>query len=176
MNHAEMVNLIRLGVAGASDVWADMGAGTGNFTRALCDLLPSTAEIYAVDRDARALAHLRQLWSFSATLHTLHRDFTRSLDLPPLDGILMVNALHFVPQPRSTLTHLMQYLRPGGRFVLVEYDLKKSLSYVPYPISCEAFPNLIRDAGLQDAAVVGERRSPSTGITLYAGVAFKSPE
>ncbi len=176
MNQAEMVNLIRQGVAGASGIWADVGAGTGNFTRALCDLLPSTAEIYAVDRDARALAQLRQSWSLSATLHTINEDFTRTLDLPPLNGILMANALHFTPQPQATLKHLSRHLRPGGRFVLVEYDLRKSLSFVPYPVPCEAFLNLMRDVGLQNAAVVGDRRSPSTGVTMYAGVAFKPPE
>ena len=44
-----------------SAVWADFGAGDGTFTRALLELLGSGARVYAVDRDATALAAI-DLW------------------------------------------------------------------------------------------------------------------
>ena len=51
MDRAEMIELIRGGVPGAGGVWADLGAGTGNFTWALRELLGTHGLIYSVDRD-----------------------------------------------------------------------------------------------------------------------------
>lgn len=51
-----MVTLIRGGVPEPGGVWADLGAGTGNFTWALAELLGPAGAIYALDRDARAIA------------------------------------------------------------------------------------------------------------------------
>lgn len=55
MNQADLVELIRDGVAGAGTRWADLGAGEGAFTIALAELLGPSAHITAVDRDGRAL-------------------------------------------------------------------------------------------------------------------------
>ncbi len=53
MDQGEMVALIRAGVPPAGGVWADLGAGTGNFTLALAEILGPTATIYALARDDR---------------------------------------------------------------------------------------------------------------------------
>jgi ubiquinone/menaquinone biosynthesis C-methylase UbiE len=47
-----MVALIRGGVAEPGGIWADLGAGTGNFTWALAELLGLSATVHAIDRDA----------------------------------------------------------------------------------------------------------------------------
>ncbi|HLV37010.1 MAG TPA: hypothetical protein VKY59_17935, partial [Spirillospora sp.] len=59
MNHAEMVALIRAGVESSRGLWADFGAGAGNFTRALRELVGPEAVIYAIDRDRHALRSQR---------------------------------------------------------------------------------------------------------------------
>ncbi|MGI8856502.1 MAG: methyltransferase domain-containing protein, partial [Thermomicrobiales bacterium] len=107
MNHHDHVRLIRDGVSrGDSDdaqsgapVWADIGSGGGAFTLALADLLGDGATIHSVDRDVRALREQERALhaAFPSVSVVLHAgDFTRPLDLPPLDGIVMANALHFV--------------------------------------------------------------------------------
>jgi ubiquinone/menaquinone biosynthesis C-methylase UbiE len=50
MDHREMMALIRPAVPGEGGSWADLGAGAGNFTRALGNLLGPKGTIYAVDR------------------------------------------------------------------------------------------------------------------------------
>ena len=84
MELEEMINLIRPGVEQGREVWADLGAGTGNFSRALAVLLGPTATIYAVDRSPSVLARLqagahpqRRLFRSSATSHD--RSISRSL-------------------------------------------------------------------------------------------------
>ena len=175
MELEEMINLIRLGVDQDGGVWADLGAGTGNFTRALTALLGPAATVYAVDRSPSALVGLRAAVAPAATLIPVVGDFTRPLDLPMLDGILMANALHFVHDQRPVLRHLVRYLRPGGRFLVVEYAVRDALRWVPYPVSFEHFQVLAAGAELAPPILVGRRRSPSTGIEMYAAVAMRSP-
>jgi ubiquinone/menaquinone biosynthesis C-methylase UbiE len=169
-----MVALIRAGVPGTGGVWVDLGAGTGNFTWALRQLLGSQATIYAVDRDARAIAHQRALLAEGepgAAIHPIQADFTRPLALSPLDGVLMANALHFVRDQVAMLARAAGYLRPGGRFLLIEYDLAHPRPWVPFPVAFERFSSLAADAGLAAPALVGTRRSPSSGVVMYAAAA-----
>ena len=91
MNHDDHVRLIAGAFARPGGIWADFGAGTGAFTLALRDVAGPEVEIIAIDRDAGDLRELRRAMerAFPGTLlHTNAADFTRPLDLPPLDGIL----------------------------------------------------------------------------------------
>ncbi len=168
MTHEEMVALIRGGVDAPGGTWADFGAGTGNFTRALRDLLGPQATIYAVDRDASALGMQRGVIPIQG-------DFTRRLELPPLDGILMANALHWVQNQARVLDLLAGYLQPGGCLLLVEYDARWPRPYIPFPVPYTRFESLAREAGLLDVRQVGERASPSSGVGMFAGAARRTP-
>jgi ubiquinone/menaquinone biosynthesis C-methylase UbiE len=174
MDRAEMVALIRGGVPMPGGTWADLGAGTGNFTWALRELLGPLGTIYAVDRDGKAIARQRAALAQAtpgAAIHPIQADFTRPIELPSLDGALMANALHFVCDQAAALAHVAGYLRPGGRLLLVEYDLAVPVPCVPFPVPPDRFRALARQAGFADSAHIGIRRSPSTGITMYAAVA-----
>lgn len=173
MEHHEIVALIREGVPQSGGIWADLGAGWGNFTRALRELIGDTGTIYAIDQDASAFTRLRQQHGTQGTLHTLTADFTQPLDLPPLDGILMANALHFVRDQPKALQQIVGYLRPGGRLLLVEYDMAVPRPWVPHPVSQSRFQTLMTAAGLSEARIIATRVSPSGGGTMYAGVGLK---
>jgi precorrin-6B methylase 2 len=106
MNHADHVNLLRQGVPAAGGVWADLGAGSGAFTLALAELVGPEAVIYALDRERGALRQLAgamQARFPNVTLHTVAADFTQPLALPPLDGVVMANSLHFVRRKEPVL-------------------------------------------------------------------------
>src|ERR1700704_757794 len=75
--------------------WADLGCGSGLFTKALSTLLQTGSKVAAVDKDASALKKVIVVHGIS--LEKLHADFINNdLPLQNLDGILMANALHFV--------------------------------------------------------------------------------
>jgi hypothetical protein len=76
------------------------------------------------------------------TLHTRQADFTHPLDLPPLDGIIMANALHFVRDKRPLLQQLRGYLKANGRFLLVEYDTDHGNHWVPHPLAYPTWEKL----------------------------------
>src|SRR3712207_757173 len=114
VDHAEMVALIRNGVPAGGGTWADLGAGSGNFTRALAELLGPGSTIFAVDRNAWLITQLSAALArvpSQTTIVAKLGDFTGPLELPPLDGILMANALHFVRDQAGTLERVAANLR-----------------------------------------------------------------
>ena len=172
MNTSEAVALIAEAVPRSARAWADIGAGDGTFTRALVRILGADARVFAVDRDARALASLRRWASRErANVVLVEADFTQPLQLPePLDGLLVANALHFVRDADVVLGQLVQLLRPIGRVVIVEYDRRAASRWVPYPISSSRLPELAAAAGLSGTIVTATRPS-AYGGTLYVAAA-----
>jgi SAM-dependent methyltransferase len=174
----DAIDLLRDAVGRDHGVWADLGAGTGTFTRALVETLGAGSTVYAVDDDPSAVRALRDFSETSAgRVVAVRADFTRPFDLPglgdgPLDGILLANALHFVRDAGGALAGLVERLRVGGRVVVVEYDRRAPSRWVPYPIPMSQWPALALSAGLTGAAVTGTRPSAYQGI-LYAGSATK---
>jgi predicted RNA methylase len=79
----DAIELLRDAVGSSRGVWADLGAGTGTFTRALAALLGPGSTIYAVDDDATAVRALRALPSMPTTrVIAVKGDFTQPLVLP----------------------------------------------------------------------------------------------
>ena len=157
MNHSDHVALLRGGVPERGGVWADLGSGGGAFTLALADLLGPGATIYSVDRDRAALrtqAEAMRAHFPGTTVHYLAADFARPLDLPPLDGVVMANSLHFQRNKEPVLELVRGYLRPGGRLVLVEYNADRGNLWVPHPLSYPAWEDLARRAGLRDTRLL----------------------
>jgi SAM-dependent methyltransferase len=178
MEISEAVDLIRDAVGDSRGVWADLGAGTGTFTRALAQTLGVESTIYAVDDDATAVAALRPLAARSRVrIIPVKADFRSELDLPGLgagllDGVLLANSLHFVRDAQRVLQHIAKRVRAGGRVVLVEYDRRAPSRWVPYPIDRVEWPRLAASAGLTEAMVTATKPSAYSGI-LYAGYAVR---
>ena len=165
MNHADHVRLLRDGVTpGAGAVWAELGAGDGAFTLALAELLGPGATIHTIDRDRRALergaAEVARRYP-GVTIHTRAADFTNPLDLPPLDGLLMANSLHYVRDrdKQPLLRRLRGHLRPGGVCLLVEYNVDRGNMWVPHPLSYDTWRELATRAGFGRVRLLA--RAPS---------------
>jgi trans-aconitate methyltransferase len=167
----DAVTLLGSAVHTRGGTWADLGAGEGTFTRALVELLGPTCKVYAVDREVHVAA--------SANVIPVRADFTRPLDLPALgnamlDGILLVNALHFVRDADGVLAQLVTRVKAGGWVVFVEYDRRAASRWVPYPIAPSRLPALAESAGLSPFEVTG-RRASAFGGDLYIAIAAKVP-
>ena len=150
MEHHDHLALIRSAVPGAG-VWADLGSGRGAFTLALAELLGPGGTIYSLDLDPTALKDQSRLMEKSfpqVQTHYLAADFRDRLDLPPLDGLLMANSLHFIRRKEAVLKRLLGHLKAGGRFVLVEYNTDRATPWVPYPVSYPSWEKLADQAGL----------------------------
>jgi SAM-dependent methyltransferase len=176
MNTRDAVTLIGGAVPRRAGTWADLGAGNGTFTRALIELLGPDSRIYAVDRDAGAIAAIGR-WApkDAPTVIPVLADFTRPFELPGLahgmlDGMLVANALHFVRDADVALARLVELVRPGGRVVIVEYDRRAPSRWVPYPIPESRLPALAASSGLSTPVITARRPSRFSGV-LYVAAA-----
>ena len=84
----------------------------------------------------------------------------KAVDLPPLDGIIAANLLHFVRDQAGLIGRLRAALRADGRLLVVEYEQALPIPWVPHPLPFARLQSLARDAGFQPATQIGARRSP----------------
>ncbi|HEU0302916.1 MAG TPA: class I SAM-dependent methyltransferase [Longimicrobium sp.] len=176
MNERDAIALLRAAVSDAEgQMWADLGAGTGLFTRALAAMVGAAGHVHAADAEAVALRVLCS-WIASAgaaNVSVTQGDVSRPLALPPLDGVLMANVLHFIPDQPAVLSLAASYLRPGGQLVLIEYEGRRPGRWVPYPVSIARFRELAPAAGLAAPEVVAMRPS-AFGGDLYVARAART--
>jgi hypothetical protein len=124
MELATAEGLIKNGVLGDEvQSWADLGAGSGLFTKALSNLLPKGSSILAIDKtiskiDGDGITVLKSNFLYLNFQHT--------------DGVIMANSLHYVKDQEDFLHKLSKKTK---QLILVEYDTDKGNQWVPYPIS-----------------------------------------
>ncbi|MDX1675872.1 MAG: hypothetical protein R3314_13850 [Longimicrobiales bacterium] len=167
--------------------WGDFGAGSGTFTFALAELLGPDGRIVAVDRELAAVDALRRglrgptgedaadgegrPGSDAARVLPVRGDFRdptaiRELRYTALDGALFGNALHFDPDPGSTLRRVADGLTADGRLVVIEYQDRPPNPWVPHPLPLARLEDVAAAEGLGAPTMVGEQPS-SYGGTLY---------
>jgi ubiquinone/menaquinone biosynthesis C-methylase UbiE len=168
--------LLEPAVKRAGGAWADVGCGDGVFTYLLLTFLQPGSEIYAVDKSKAVLQRLEDNIAESipaAVVHPILADFTQSLSLPPLDGLLLANTLHFVRHKAPILAQLVTLLKPRGQLIVIEYNTSQGNWAVPYPIDKAGFLALARAVGLRQVQIVA--KAPSTFLgEMYTGLGHRS--
>ena len=176
MDHNDHVNLLRPANLKPGGTYADFGAGGGAFTLALRELVGIDAQIYAVDKDKSALRELenshRARFNTTRNLLLLPNDFSRPLDVPPLDGIVMANSLHFFKDKEKILHHVREFLKPNGALIVIEYNVDSGNMWVPYPLTFETYHDLAPRAGFTEPRWLA--KVPSRFLKeFYSAIAYK---
>jgi len=176
MTHEEHVHLIQKAFSKKGGVWADLGSGDGAFTLALADLIGNNGQIYSIDKDQKRLGNQKQEFQnmFPQTHITYAKaDFTKPLDLPLLDGIIMANSLHYVKDQSTFLGKIKQCLKPHGKLVLVEYNTDEGQApWVPYALSFKKFETLAENTGWTTIKLL-EKIPSSYWNEMYSAEAIK---
>ena len=166
-------SLIKNGIthSSTSQIWADLGSGDGLFTAALADLLPAHSKIIALDKDQHALKTISihrldvELSTVVADLNTLPKTLTS------LDGIVMANALHYIPdQSRFLLNVKAAHVKKSGVLILVEYNLEKPNPWVPYPISKKRLLSLAEQSGFDVEVFPNSVKSKLNSSEIYSAL------
>jgi len=174
MNHSDHMTLLTRGILQPGGIWADLGAGSGAFTLALAQLLGEQSSIYAVDKNGSDLRRLKRAVNQHfphTTCHLLQSDFTEDLELPPLDGIVMANSLHFLATKDVFLQKMHGWLKENGRFLLVEYNVDQGNRWVPYPVSYQTWSQQAKRYGFQHTELLATRPSRFLG-EIYAAASW----
>lgn len=105
-------------------VVADIGAGTGYYTRRMADLVGPTGKVYAADVQPEMIEMLKSLAGKSGYRNiepVLSAVDDVRLPAASVDLAIMVDVYHELEYPYEVLSSLVRAVKPGGRIVFVEY-------------------------------------------------------
>jgi ubiquinone/menaquinone biosynthesis C-methylase UbiE len=105
-------------------VIADVGAGTGYFTRRMAKLTGPTGKVYAVDVQPRMIEALKRNAAKEGLTNVetiLSKEDDPLLPAAAIDLILMVDVYHEFANPQDMLRKMRASLKPNGRMVLLEF-------------------------------------------------------
>jgi hypothetical protein len=110
---------------------------------ALAHLLAPGSTIYAVDLDRSTLERVPDQHD-GVEIRKIVGDLqSSSLRLPPVDGILMANTLHFIREQQALMRRLLSV---ADRFLIVEYERPRPNRWGPYPVGFERLRQLFSEA------------------------------
>lgn len=105
-------------------VVADIGAGTGLFTRLFAKEVGANGQVFAVDIAPKFLEHVQKT-SREAGLRNVTPVLCNpdAVDLPPasIDLAFVCDTYHHFEFPERTLASLFRAMRAGGRLVVIDF-------------------------------------------------------
>jgi predicted methyltransferase len=109
------------------DVVAEVGCGTGFFTRRLARAVAPTGKVYAEDIQPEMLALLERSAAregITNIVPVLGTEVDPKLPRRTLRWILLADVYHELQKPREMLARIRDSLAPGGQVALVEFRLE----------------------------------------------------
>src|SRR5262249_45521576 len=108
----------------AGDVVAEIGCGTGFFSRRLAKAVGARGKVYAEDIQTGMLDLLKQYAAKDGDTNivtVLGTTTDPKLPKGAMDWILLVDVYHEFQEPKPMLAKIREALKPDGRVALVEY-------------------------------------------------------
>lgn len=113
-----------LGLESGTDV-ADIGAGTGFFSRMMAHKVGKKGKVYAVDIAENFIEHIDAMAKKDGLKNVKGIVCSeRSVDLPKnsIDVAFICDVYHHFEYPFDTMASLQKAMRPGGRLVIVDFE------------------------------------------------------
>jgi predicted methyltransferase len=108
---------------------ADLGAGTGYFSRRLSEAVGTAGTVFAVDVEPALVVHLRERAEKEGTPNVV--PILASTDNPRLPGgtvdlVLVADTYHHIDDRIGYFRRLGERLAPGGRVAVVDWEKRKT--------------------------------------------------
>ncbi len=137
---------------------ADIGCGSGFFTVAAARLYPQT-RILAIDHQQDMLDFVRER-AQEARLGNVETVLSQATHLPfadgSLDAVLMSNVFHDIPERDAMRDEVHRVLRPGGVYLLIEWEKKETPMGPPLEIriAAEDLSAILQAGGFETEQIV----------------------
>ncbi len=106
-------------------VVADLGSGSGYFTRRFVEAVTETGKVYAIDVEPEALKHVKD------GIEHMHIPYTAEFILAPPDNpklpfesvdlIFLCNVYHHLDDRTTYFANVKSALKPGGRIAIIDF-------------------------------------------------------
>jgi len=128
---------------------ADIGSGSGLFSRPIAEHVGRAGVVYAVDIDA-GLLKIVERTSKEAGLANV-RTVLAAMDDPklpePVDLAFICDALHHIGNHAAYLKTLAKYVKPGGRIAVIDFSEKWPVGHESMRYSVADLDGWMKDAG-----------------------------
>lgn len=136
---------------------ADLGSGSGLFSRPLAKAVLPGGVVYAVDVDA-ALLKIVDRSATDAGISNITTVLAATDDpkLPePVDVIFICDTLHHIANQGAYVKKLRQYLRQGGRIVVIDFSERWPEGHEPMRYSLQQLDDWMKEAGFSRTHSIG---------------------
>lgn len=113
------------------DVVADVGAGTGMFTRLFAAEVGDKGKVFAVDIAEKFLEHIRtsnKAAGIGNVTTVLCKPDSAELPAGSVDVVYICDTYHHFEFPQRTMASIHKALKPGGRVVVIDFRRVKGES------------------------------------------------
>ncbi len=143
---------------------ADLGAGTGYFSRGLSEAVAPGGTVFAVDTEPKLVAYLRDRAERDKTDNVV--PVLASPDDPRLpdkgvDVVLIVDTYHHLDDRLTYLRRLGHVLAPGGRVAVIDWEKRET------PVGPELAHRLARETVVSEMEAAGYRFLGEPGTLPY---------
>lgn len=111
------------------DAVADIGAGTGLFTQLFAEQVGPKGTVYAVDIGPEFVKYIadqaKKLGHEQVVKTVLNTQDSAELQPDSIDVAFICDTYHHFEHPEKMLASIHRALRPGGRLVIIDFDLRK---------------------------------------------------
>jgi ubiquinone/menaquinone biosynthesis C-methylase UbiE len=135
---------------------ADVGAGTGLYTRMFSHAVGDDGWVYAVDINARFLEHIQARAKAEGQKNiTTVISPQDSVSLPPasVDLVFICDTYHHFEFPTPSLASILRALKPGGDLILMDFERIEGVSseWIMGHVRAgkEVFRKEVEDAGFE---------------------------
>jgi ubiquinone/menaquinone biosynthesis C-methylase UbiE len=154
------------------DAVADIGAGTGLFTQLFAEQVGPKGTVYAVDiapAFVKYIAEQAKQHGHERVVKTVLNTHD-STELPPrsIDVAFLCDTYHHFEHPERMLASIHRALRPAGRLIVIDFDLRKdSGEFIRQRARApkEVYYREIASAGFEP---VGRKDAPAIKDNFYA--------
>ena len=160
------------------DAVADIGAGTGLFTQLFAERVGPKGTVYAVDIGPAFLKYIaeqaKKLGHEHVVKTVLNTQDSTELPTSSIDVAFLCDTYHHFDHPEKMLASIHRALRPGGRLVVIDFDLRKdSNDFVKQRARAakEVYYREIAAAGFEQ---IDAKNAPAIKDNFYAE--FRRPE
>ncbi|MBI3356267.1 MAG: class I SAM-dependent methyltransferase [Nitrospirae bacterium] len=104
---------------------ADLGSGSGYFTRRFVEAVTETGMVYAVDVEPEMLSYVKESIVHMHVAYTaefiLARPDSPKLPFEAIDLLFVCNTIHHLEDRTKYFRNLRSSLRPGGRISIIDF-------------------------------------------------------